>query len=127
MNASGRSGIRVLVTGGRDFADREWLFAVLDAIHAERGIACIIAGGAKGADMLARNWAIARRVDREEYPADWWTHGRAAGPIRNRKMLTDGKPDLVVAFPGGRGTADMTSAAKAAGVEVIEQKGGAKP
>jgi hypothetical protein len=29
-------------------------------------------------------------------------------------------PDLVVAFPGGRGTADMVRRAKAAGCEVLE-------
>jgi hypothetical protein len=125
MNASG--GVRVLVTGGRDFADREWLFAVLDAIHAERGIACIVEGGASGADRLAKEWTWERGIALKEYPADWKEHGRAAGPIRNRKMLREGLPDLVVAFPGGRGTADMIRAAKAAGVEVLEQKGGAKP
>ena len=43
-----------------------------------------------------------------------------AGPRRNARMLAEGKPDLVVAFPGGRGTADMVSKARAAKVEVME-------
>lgn len=46
--------------------------------------------------------------------------GKAAGPIRNQRMLDDGKPDRVLAFPGGRGTANMVKLAKAAGVPVHE-------
>ena len=49
----------------------------------------------------------------EEFKADWDKFGRAAGPIRNAQMLREGKPDLVVAFPGGRGTANMVAQAKA--------------
>jgi UDP-N-acetylmuramoylalanine-D-glutamate ligase len=60
------------------------------------------------------------RIPVETYEADWDTHGKAAGPIRNKRMLDEGKPDLVVAFPGGRGTANMISQARKAGVEVIE-------
>jgi hypothetical protein len=52
------------------------------------------------------------------YVAQWKKHGRAAGPIRNQRMLDEGKPDLVVAFPGGRGTADMIRRAERAGVPV---------
>jgi hypothetical protein len=52
------------------------------------------------------------------YVAQWKKHGRAAGPIRNQRMLDKGKPDLVVAFPGGRGTADMIRRAERAGVPV---------
>jgi hypothetical protein len=52
--------------------------------------------------------------------ADWAGLGRKAGPIRNEQMLSEGQPHLVVAFPGGRGTAHMVGIARAAGVEVIE-------
>ena len=45
---------------------------------------------------------------------------RGAGPERNARMLAEGRPDLVVAFPGGTGTADMVRRAKAAGVRVVE-------
>jgi hypothetical protein len=54
------------------------------------------------------------------FPAQWDRYGEAAGPIRNAWMLEFGKPDLVVAFPGGRGTADMISKARKAGIEVCE-------
>ena len=52
------------------------------------------------------------------YPADWDKHGKAAGPIRNKQMIDEGKPDLVIAFPGGRGTAGAVRLAKFAGVTV---------
>jgi predicted Rossmann-fold nucleotide-binding protein len=128
--------VRVLVCGGRDygqvqiaktgannpFAEQEEAraHAVLDKLHAEAGIDCIIEGGARGADALAAQWARKTRTTHEPYPADWESFGSMAGPMRNTAMLTQGKPDLVIAFPGGRGTADMVRKARKAGVAVIE-------
>lgn len=111
---------RVLVCGGRDYRDQARVFAVLDKLHNEAGISCIIQGGAKGADRLASMWADRARVDDELYEADWENQGSFAGPARNKRMLEEGRPDLVVAFPGGRGTADMVRKARRAGVEVVE-------
>lgn len=108
--------MRVLVCGGRDFTDRDWLFTELDSMHQTDPISVIIEGRAAGADTLACMWAVARRVSYEHYPADWKTHGRAAGPLRNAKMLSAGRPDLVLAFPGGSGTANMVKQARASGV-----------
>ncbi len=80
----------------------------------------IISGMARGVDTLAVDWAINNWCKWHEFPADWEANGTAAGPIRNQKMLDEGKPDLVIAFPGGSGTADMVRRAKAAGVKVVE-------
>lgn len=110
--------MRVLVCGGRDFLDRDHLFAVLDAMRDE--IDSLICGGARGADDLAYTWACRRDVPAELYMADWERHGRRGGPIRNQRMLDEGKPDLVLAFPGGPGTADMVRRARKAGVGVRE-------
>ena len=109
---------RILITGGRDYADQAMLFGVLDMQSEKSGISCIIQGGAKGADELARMWCYSRRCEMENYPAKWREHGRAAGPIRNQQMLNEGKPDMVFAFPGGKGTADMMCRARAAGIPV---------
>lgn len=106
--------MRVLVCGGRDYANVDRVYAVLDDIAPSH----IIHGGAKGADAIAAMWADERRVPVDAYCAMWDEHGRAAGPLRNQRMLDEGKPDLVVAFLGGRGTADMVRRARAAGVEV---------
>lgn len=111
---------RVIVCGGRDYYDQDRAFAVLDKLHAEAGISLIIEGGARGADHLAMSWAAERHVPRERYEADWENQGSFAGPARNKRMLDEGKPDLVIAFPGGRGTADMVRKARRAGVEVVE-------
>ena len=110
--------IRVLVCGGGDFDDAEFLFAELDKLHGEHGFAVVIEGEARGADTLAGEWAEARGIELEKYPADWDGLGRKAGPMRNEQMLSEGKPNLVVAFPGGRGTAHMRRIAEEANVRV---------
>ncbi len=79
----------------------------------------IIAGGATGVDRAAIDFAIINYCIWMEYPADWKKYGKAAGFIRNKQMLDEGKPDLVVAFPGGKGTAMMVTLANQAGVKVI--------
>jgi len=110
---------RVLVCGGRDYADSDQLFRVLDVAHLANPIVCLIHGAARGADTLAAGWATRNSISCEAYPAHWERDGNAAGPIRNRKMLEDGKPHLVIAFPGGKGTANMVKQAEAAGVPVV--------
>lgn len=110
--------IRVLVCGGRDYTNRNAVFEALDEVAERHNGVRIIQGGAAGADALAREWCQARGCTYENFPADWRTHGRAAGPIRNRQMLDEGKPHVVFAFPGGRGTADMIRQADAARVPV---------
>lgn len=108
---------RVLVCGGREFSDREALFAVLDSI--KDLIDSVICGGARGADDLAYTWACRNDKKPERYMAEWDRHGRAAGPIRNQRMIDEGKPTLVIAFPGGAGTADMIRRAQKAGIPVL--------
>lgn len=117
--------MRVLVCGGRDFDNYKffankmtnWLWRTPEFTPLT-----IISGGARGVDTMAIQFAIAVGVPYEEYKADWDKHGKAAGPIRNQQMLDEGKPDLVIAFPGGKGTADMISRAKKAGIPVEEIK-----
>jgi hypothetical protein len=116
--------VRVLVCGGRDFTDESFVTNALFRIDDERPITSLICGGAPGADTLAERTAKLLQVPRTVYRANWKRHGKAAGPIRNTRMLIEGKPDLVVAFPGGRGTADMVRQAKDYGVEVIEVSSG---
>lgn len=71
-----------------------------------------------GADRMARKFGAWADIPVETFPADW-SLGKKAGPIRNRKMIEKGKPDLVVAFEGGRGTANMVEQARAAGIRVL--------
>ena len=131
--------MRVLVCGSRTFSADRVVWEVLDGLYRNHEVGylvlyveplTIIDGGAAGADRCATSWVHAsplhgplleRRpevapdecyVMHEQYPADWNTHGRAAGPIRNQQMLDMGKPDEVWAFidkplEESRGTADM--------------------
>lgn len=113
--------MRVLVCGGRDFSDYLHFAFSMNALNSKHGpFQTVIHGGAPGADWCAHLWADSGRLHEIEYKANWKTNGHAAGPIRNQLMLDDGKPDLVVAFPGGRGTADMVRRAKSAGIQVVE-------
>jgi hypothetical protein len=115
--------MKVLVTGGRGFSNHTLLLTTLDRLHAVHPFTTLIHGGACGADRLAGEWAASRGIPVEVYLADWQKYGRAAGPIRNQQMI-DRKPDMVVAFPGGRGTADMVRRVRHAGIElvVVEQE-----
>jgi len=107
---------RILVTGGRTFSDAAKVATALAAIHRKHGIAAIIQGGADGADRLCAEWAWNNGIPVGTYNADWRAHGKAAGPMRNQRMIDDGKPDAAVAFAGGSGTADMVRRIKAADV-----------
>lgn len=115
---------RILVCGGRDFNDRAVMASALSPYRTNRPTEAseliLIVGGAPGADTLAEEWADVFGIRKRVFLADWKAHGRAAGPIRNQRMLNEGRPDLVLAFPGGRGTADMVRRARSAGVQVVE-------
>lgn len=114
--------MRVLVCGGRNFHDVDVVFSALDAVlkSCKHDCMTIIQGGATGADQLARSWCSYRSVPYDNYPAEWKKHGgKVAGPIRNQRMIDEGKPDIVLAFPGGRGTADMMRRARVAKIKVV--------
>lgn len=122
--------MRVLVCGGRDFQDVPKLWSALDLLQKrtpEPGIRLVIDGASDdvtgpyvGADYWGHQWALARNIPTVRRHAQWKERGPSAGPIRNGEMLKEDSPDVVMAAPGGRGTADMVRRAKAAGVRVIE-------
>lgn len=114
--------MKVLVCGGQRYSDALTLGSWLGGVQRDHGITEIIQGGATGADFLARQYADFQNIPVRTFEAEWDRLGKAAGPIRNRQMLDEGKPDIVVAFPGGNGTADMVRQAKRAGVKVLEIK-----
>ena len=102
--------MRVLVCGGRDFDDAGLMISVLDRLHTEKFFTVLIHGNARGADRIADAWASCRGIPREPYEVpqgEWDEIGKKAAPLRNQRMLDEGKPDLVVAFPGGGGTKDI--------------------
>jgi hypothetical protein len=113
--------MRVLVCGGRDFVDSALLYGVLDELNRTKTIICVIEGDARGADRLAGQWARRNHIDLKVIVPEYDQFGaRLAPPLRNQRMLDEGKPDLVVAFPGGGGTKDMVRRAVKAGVAIHE-------
>ena len=106
----------VVVCGGRDLVDENYVFNILDycAQWFAPGVV-IIHGGARGADTLAGKWAHARGHLCVVIPANWHLYGKRAGHIRNGWLL-DLNPDLVIALPGGVGTANMVKQTKQRGV-----------
>ena len=115
--------MRLLVCGSRTFKDYELMTARLQEVAPQA--TTVITGGMAGADALAAYWAYQFKIDTECYGAKWGAQGNSAGPIRNQRMLDEGKPDLVVAFydkarTRSRGTAHMVSIARQAGVNVVE-------
>ncbi len=111
--------MKILVCGGRDFNDMGFASTFLDGINAISPIEMVIYGGAPGADMLGKFWAERTGIHSARVEAQWQRYGKSAGPKRNAAMLLL-KPDLVVAFPGGVGTADMVRRAKGASIPVRE-------
>lgn len=109
--------MRILVCGSRHFNDYE---AVARELQRIGDIGLIIHGAAQGADTCGERYAMANSIPMQSFPADWERYGKSAGPIRNRQMLKEGAPDLVVAFrgPNSRGTQDMINAATKAGIPV---------
>ena len=111
--------LRVAVTGSRHGAEVSLLVYTLDRLHREHGIAYLIQGGASGVDELARRWADDEGVPYCTYHALWGAEGLAAGPNRNERMLRDARPDLLVAFPGGAGTASCVRIARRLVIPVL--------
>ena len=112
---------RVIVAGGRDFKDEKYLKDSLDSLRTEYIDIEIVSGHANGADKLAEEYAKRLGLVLKVFPADWKKYGRAAGPIRNREMLsyiTEGNP-VVAAFWDGqsKGTKNMIDQARKEDVE----------
>ncbi len=111
--------MRVAVVGSRFYTDYDYMKASLDAIGGADKINVIISGGARGADSLGERYARENGIEFVLFAADWNKHGKAAGPIRNKQLIEEGKPELVVAFNPGKGTKDTISRAEQNNIEVV--------
>ena len=122
--------LKIIVCGGRTFDDQAWVNHALDDLYGQVGEFVLVCGGQKrwapdrgrwiGADYQAATWAMRRGVDYRVVPAQWDRYGRRAGMLRNQQMIDDHHPGLVVAFPGGPGTANMSSRGRQAGLVVVD-------
>jgi hypothetical protein len=115
----GFNTMKILVCGGRNYSDEHSVYNFLDEIHKSRKVSLVIHGGATGADTFAGKWAKNLGIPTKVFLPDWNKFYKAAGPIRNKEMLSIGKPDLVVAFPGKVGSQNMRDQTIKAGVELV--------
>ena len=107
--------MRIIVTGGRDYSNYTMISHILEMLS----VSCVVHGDCTGVDTLCKEYAIENGLTHVPYKPDWKTHGKAGGPIRNRKMLSENQGCLVVAFPGGRGTEDCIRQARSLGMVVM--------
>lgn len=140
--------MKLLICGGRDYG-RKWnyeeqrwridrgtvrrAFRLLQRIcqTVQSSRITIVHGKAAGADSIAEGFVrycrrnklfISQELTEIAYPADWKTHGKKAGPIRNQQMLTTEQPDVIIVFPGGKGTEHMKTIGRLAGIPIYEVK-----
>lgn len=110
--------MKVLICGDRNWTDEQ---AIRHVIKRLKSGDVVIEGEARGADKIARDLAMRAEISVDHYHAQWSRYGRAAGPIRNKRMLEEGRPDIVIAFhedlERSVGTKHMVSIAVKAGVE----------
>lgn len=101
---------KLIVAGGRDYRDFARVETEIRALadnELKDYAVSIVSGMAQGADRLA--WQFAKNMDVRvyEFPADWGTHGKAAGHIRNRAMAEFAHGLLAFWDGQSRGTANM--------------------
>ena len=109
--------MKILVCGSRHgFCDT---IAQLEKVADTWDVRVVVTGGARGVDKEAWDWAKYRGYTCEVFTAEWNKYGKSAGPRRNQRMIDESRPDMVVAFPGGDGTADMVIRARKAGIKVL--------
>lgn len=108
---------KILICG-----DRYWNnFKIIDKVLANLPVDCmIIHGDCRGADKISGYLANKRGMAVFPYKADWYKHGKAAGPIRNQEMLDFFEPKMVIAFHSNivnsKGTKDMLNRAHKCGL-----------
>ena len=108
--------MKLCVVGSRYYKHYDFMKKQLDKI---KGIKLIISGGADGADTLAERYADENNIPKRIFIAEWTKYRRNAGPIRNKIMLKEGRPDLVVAFNArGPGTQDCIMQARKFGIPI---------
>jgi hypothetical protein len=117
---------KVIVAGGRDFNDyalaEKVLHQAVDRLQANGYEMVIVSGMARGADRIGREYGHHFHVQVDEFPADWDTHGKRAGYLRNEQMANHA--DGLIAFWDGksRGTMHMIETMKKLGkpIRIVE-------
>lgn len=115
--------VTILICGDRNYIDVETITSVLTMCQQKYGSITIIHGGCSGADTISGAYATCNKLPCKSFPAQWKQYGRGAGPIRNKQMIEEGNPSLVIAFhpdiKSSKGTKDMVSQAMKKNIPVM--------
>lgn len=112
--------IRCIVAGGRDFKNYQIMMSKLNFLfqckHPDIEIVC---GMASGADTLGMRYAKLKGYKVAEFPADWESHGKSAGPIRNLQMAKYATHCVVFWDGKSKGSKNMIETAKNQGLTLV--------
>jgi hypothetical protein len=108
--------MRVIIAGSRDVTDYEMVLYCVNMSGFQ--ITEVVSGDAPGVDQLGIRYAWKNKLELYRFPADWETHGKAAGPIRNQEMADNADALIAIRKNLSRGTTDMINRAKAKGLRV---------
>ncbi|WP_049912962.1 SLOG family protein [Halococcus thailandensis] len=115
--ANSENGLSVIVADSRSILDclspagqRRLVVEAID--ESGFSVAEVVSGTARGVDQLGEDWAGEHDVPVKRFPADWDTHGRAAGPIRNEEMAKYADALVAIHVDESAGTADMIDTAR---------------
>lgn len=114
--------MKVIIAGGRHFNDYNLLNEYCTKLIKQFDNVEIVSGRAKGADLLGERFAKENNLKIHKFPADWNTHKRLAGIIRNGEMA-DFSDGLIAFWDGkSKGTKNMIKLAKERGLKVLVVK-----
>lgn len=108
--------MKVIVAGGRDIHDYDLVVQAIE--ESSFRITSIVSGGASGVDALGEQYASEHNLPLYVFLADWKTHGKAAGPMRNRKMAENSEALIAIWDGKSKGTKNMIETAKKLGLPV---------
>ena len=114
---------KVIIAGGRDFADYDKLKAVCDEqLSVVNEDVEIVSGGSRGGDSLGEQYAKEKGMEITKFPVNWNEYGRSAGVIRNSQMADNA--DMLIAFWDGnsKGTKNMIDTARKKKLQVVVVK-----
>jgi hypothetical protein len=114
--------MRTIVAGSRGITDYERVARAIEA--APWTITEVVSGRARGVDQLGERWAQEHGIPVKLFPADWDTHGRRAGFIRNGQMAQYAQAVIAVWDGSSGGTKDMIAKAIELGLRVFVAKMG---
>lgn len=104
---------KTIIAGSRHLYDYDQLLRLIGQYREGGGtITEVVCGCAPGVDTMGKIWALENEIPVKMFPADWKTHGRAAGPIRNRQMAEYADALLLLWDGKSRGSANMLQEAE---------------